>query len=116
MPSSFCLNTPRLWIRPLQGNDHPDLAEMMQNPVVMAAWEHVFSEKEIDQWILRNLQRYLADGAGYWAVIHKDKMCIRDSPPTSRRQKPIRFWQVDFVRWNRRRDRWFHRLALLFLY
>ena len=72
MPSSFCLNTPRLWIRPLQGNDHQDLAEMMQNPAVMAAWEHTFTEREIDQWILRNLQRYLSDGAGYWAAVSKE--------------------------------------------
>ena len=40
------LETERLFLREMRLNDFQDLAEILQNPNVMYAYEHDFSEKD----------------------------------------------------------------------
>ena len=37
----------------------------------MYAWEHVFSNQEVIDWINENIMRYDRDGYSYWAVTEK---------------------------------------------
>lgn len=43
----------------------------MGNPDVMYAWEHGFSEDDVQKWIERQLIRYAKDSIGYFAVLQK---------------------------------------------
>lgn len=70
--SGAILKTERLILRELEFHDVPDLAEMLQNPAVMYAYEHHFSGQEVYQWLGRQRGRYLLHGFGLWAVCTKD--------------------------------------------
>lgn len=48
-----------------------DLAEMLQDPEVMYAYEHTFSDADVWDWLNRQRERYQRDGFGLWAVIKK---------------------------------------------
>jgi RimJ/RimL family protein N-acetyltransferase len=50
-------------------NDIVDLSKILKDPEVMYAWEHTFSEKEIENWYNNQIERYNKNGYGYWAVI-----------------------------------------------
>ncbi|MBS1371943.1 MAG: GNAT family N-acetyltransferase [Lentisphaeria bacterium] len=63
------LTTPRLTLRELVPDDRADLAEILQDPEAMYAYEHAFSDGEVDQWLDRQLERYARYGFGLWAVI-----------------------------------------------
>ena len=41
------LQTERLLLREMNEADLPDLAEMLQNPAVMYAYEHDFSDRDV---------------------------------------------------------------------
>ncbi len=69
---SFCLQTPRLILREMTHVDFPALCAMLQDPAVIYAWEHAFSDDEVRAWIDRNLQRYREHGYGYWLVQSHD--------------------------------------------
>ena len=38
----------------------------------MYAYEHAFSDAEVNSWLERQLKRYVTDGFGLWAVILKE--------------------------------------------
>ena len=38
----------------------------------MYAYEHAFSDAEVRQWLRRQIDRYVRDGFGLWAVILKE--------------------------------------------
>lgn len=63
------LTTPRLTLREMTRADRTDLAEILQDPEAMYAYEHAFSGEEVDQWLDRQLERYARYGFGLWAVI-----------------------------------------------
>lgn len=44
---------------------------ILQNEVVMYAWEHTFTADEVEAWISECIMRYSRDGFSYWAVIEK---------------------------------------------
>lgn len=71
MDQPTILGTPRLLLRRLTAADRADLAEILQNPAVMVAYEGPFSGAEVDTWLDRQLARYAQDGIGLWAVIDK---------------------------------------------
>lgn len=52
--------------------DFPELCQILQDPDVMYAYEHAFSEEEVKQWLERQMRRYETDGFGLWAVIQKE--------------------------------------------
>ena len=65
------LSTERLILREMTQDDLPDLAEMLQDPDVMYAYEHDFSDEDVQNWLDRQRRRYREDGFGLWAAILK---------------------------------------------
>lgn len=63
------LETERLYLREMSQNDFGDLAEILQNPNVMYAYEHDFSDNDVQEWLDRQIERYKNYGFGLWAVI-----------------------------------------------
>ncbi len=69
----FVVETMRLGMRPLTWNDRPALARILRDPDVMYAWEHGFSEAEVDDWLAKRMAEYERYGNfGYWALILKE--------------------------------------------
>lgn len=52
--------------------DFQNLAYMLQNSNVMYAYQHDFSEHDVQVWLDRQIERYRKYGFGLWAVILKD--------------------------------------------
>ena len=65
------LETSRLTLRQLKQTDFDALAAILQDPQVMYAYEHAFSDGEVRQWLDRQLERYAQYGFGLWAVLEK---------------------------------------------
>lgn len=66
------LQSDRLLFRKITCADFIDLSRMLTNPTVMYAWEHTFSERQINDWIESQLEYYRCDGVGYFAAITKE--------------------------------------------
>lgn len=66
------LETDRLILRKLTNDDKHDLSLILQNIDVMYAYEHAFSDEEVDIWLNNQLRRYKDDGFALWAVILKE--------------------------------------------
>jgi len=66
------ITTERLILRRLTQDDFADLCEMLQDLDVMHAWEHTFSDEQVQEWLDRQLGRYAETGVGIWAAIEKD--------------------------------------------
>lgn len=62
------VETDRLVIRKLNENDFDNLAKILQDKDVMYAYEHAFSDNEVQEWLDRQLLRYRNDGIGLYAV------------------------------------------------
>lgn len=70
------IETERLYLRKLQLSDRYALASILQDEKVMYAYKHAFDDKEVDEWLQRQLQRYEKDGFGLWALIRKSDDCM----------------------------------------
>lgn len=66
------LETNRLYFREIRQADFKELCEILQDEEVMYAYEHAFSDEEVQTWLERQLQRYKDYGFGLWAVILKE--------------------------------------------
>ena len=66
------LETERLFLRELEQKDMRALCRMLQDPEVMYAYEHAFSNVEAKAWLDCQLERYARDGFGLWAVVEKE--------------------------------------------
>lgn len=66
------LETERLYLREMTESDLPDLRKILQDPLVMYAYEHAFSDAEVLDWLQKQKRRYAEDGFGLWAVILKE--------------------------------------------
>lgn len=66
------LETERLILRELTSSDRCDLSLILQDKDVMYAYEHAFSDEEVNIWLNNQLRRYKEDGFGLWAVVLKD--------------------------------------------
>ena len=66
------LETERLYLREMNQNDFGDLAEILQNPKVMYAYEHDFSDNDVQEWLDRQIERYKKYSFGLWAVTLKN--------------------------------------------
>ena len=62
------LETERLALRQLEETDLDALAAILRDPQVMYAYEHGFSQAEVQQWLDRQLERYEKYGFGLWAA------------------------------------------------
>ena len=66
------IETKRLILREMTQDDFSSLALILQDSEVMKAYEHPFSNQEVQDWLDKQLKRYLEDGFGLWAVINKE--------------------------------------------
>lgn len=66
------LETERLSLRQLRQSDYAELCLILQDREVMYAYEHAFDDREVQEWLDRQLRRYHEDGFGLWAVILKE--------------------------------------------
>ena len=69
---SVMLESERLIFRKITHDDFDDLAAMLRDQLVMAAWEHAFTDEEIHKWIESQIIRYRNHIVGYFAAILKD--------------------------------------------
>ena len=65
------LETKRLILRELTQDDFDDTCKLLQDPVVMYAYEGAFSEWEVQEWLDKQFRRYANDGFGLWGVVVK---------------------------------------------
>ena len=65
------LESERLIFREINEDDFDNLAVMLRDREVMAAWEHIFSDVQIREWIDNQITRYGNYGVGYFAAIEK---------------------------------------------
>lgn len=63
------LRTRRLLLREMTEGDLPALKAVLQDPEVMTAYEHSFSDRDVAEWLARQRERYRRDGFGLWAVV-----------------------------------------------
>lgn len=66
------IETERLILRKMDNGDYSALCKILQDEDVMYAYEHAFSDDEVDQWLKKQLVRYETDGIGLWAVVLKE--------------------------------------------
>ena len=65
------LETPRLALRELEQKDFKDLAEILQDPQVVYAYDHTFTDDDVQAWLDRQKKRYETLSFGLWAVVLK---------------------------------------------
>ena len=65
------LETERLILREMGQSDFGDLAGILQDPEVVYAYEHHFTDQDVQEWLDRQIKRYETDGFGLWALILK---------------------------------------------
>ena len=67
----YVTESERLLYRWMEPGDFEDLKRMLADPRVMYAWEHTFSDGQIEDWIKKQEEAYRLDGAGYFAAVSK---------------------------------------------
>lgn len=72
MNRSIIIETERLIVRKLVQTDFENLGEILQDEEVMYAYEGVFDDAEVQEWLDRQINRYENDGVGLYAVILKE--------------------------------------------
>lgn len=63
------LKTNRLILREMTQEDFPALCKILKDSEVMYAYEHAFSDEEVQAWLDKQLLRYQQDGFGLWGMI-----------------------------------------------
>lgn len=66
------LETCRLVLSEMSAGDYQALCEILQDPLVMYAYEGAFSDAEVAAWLEKQLCRYDEHGFGLWAVRLKE--------------------------------------------
>lgn len=72
MNEKVILETKRLLLREMKGDDFGALCRIMQDEQTMYAYEGAFGEQEVQDWLDRQLSRYRENGFGLWAVVLKE--------------------------------------------
>ena len=67
----WVIETERLQLRRMTAADKDLISPVLQDAETMYAWEHGFSEQEVDEWLARNLDRYDKDGHSFWLAFDK---------------------------------------------
>ena len=65
------LSLERLLLRYITQNDFCELKSILQNPEVMYAWEYQFDDKDVQDWIDKNLELYQKYNLGYFIIEDK---------------------------------------------
>lgn len=98
------LETKRHVLRTMNEDDFPALCAILQDPLVMYAYAHAFSDEEVHDWLKRQMTRYARDGFGLWALIRKsDDAFIGQCGITMQEVAKTR---VPELGWLLRRDCW----------
>ncbi len=66
------LETERLYLREMNQGDFNPLCKILQDEATMYAYEGAFSDKEVQEWLDRQISRYQKWNFGLWAVILKE--------------------------------------------
>ena len=66
------LKTDRLILRNMGQEDYEALCRILKDNDVMYAYEGAFSDREVQEWLDRQTERYHQYGFGLWAVTLKD--------------------------------------------
>lgn len=66
------LETDRLYLRQMNQGDFQSLCYILQDEETMYAYEGAFCDREVQEWLDRQLARYQKWGFGLWAVILKE--------------------------------------------
>lgn len=66
----------RLIFRQITEEDYPELCRMLQDPEVMYAWEHAFSEAEVREWIKRRQEGYRRRGYDYFLAVDRESRAV----------------------------------------
>lgn len=66
------LETKRLSLREITQGDFHSLCKILQDEETMYAYEGAFSDREVKEWLDRQIFRYQKWGFGLWAVILKE--------------------------------------------
>lgn len=66
------LETKRLFLREITQDDFCSLCKILQDEETMYAYEGAFSDREVQEWLERQISRYQKWGFGLWAVILKE--------------------------------------------
>lgn len=66
------LETDRLYLREMNQNDFHSLCNILQDEDTMYAYEGAFSDREVQEWLDRQISRYQTWKFGLWAVILKE--------------------------------------------
>lgn len=103
------LTTERLRLREMTRSDIPALKAILQDRITMTAYEHAFSDEEVERWMARQLERYAQYGFGLWAVTLRETgemigQCGLTMQPTDA-------GEVLEIGYLFRRDRWHHGYA-----
>lgn len=69
--ADIIIETERLYLRRFTQHDRDGLAAMLKDPETMYAYEHGFSDNEVQAWLDKQLARYAQYGFGLWAAIEK---------------------------------------------
>lgn len=66
------IETERLYLREMEQTDYSALCKMLKDWDVMYAYEHAFDDIEVQEWLKKQMKRYMDHGFGLWAVILKE--------------------------------------------
>lgn len=66
------IETERLYLREMEQTDYSALCKILKDEDVMYAYEHAFDDIEVQDWLKRQVKRYMDHGFGLWAVILKE--------------------------------------------
>lgn len=66
------LATNRLYLREMTQSDYDSLCRILQDEKTMYAYEGAFSDREVQDWLDRQINRYHAWGFGLWVVVLKE--------------------------------------------
>ena len=69
---NMILETERLILRELVQEDFDEVCKLLQDPVVMYAYEGAYNDQEVQEWLERQFRRYANDGFGLWGVVEKE--------------------------------------------
>lgn len=62
------LETERLYLREMEQTDFEALCKILQDEDTMYAYEGVFSDDEVHEWLDRQIARYQKWGFGLWLL------------------------------------------------
>jgi len=103
------LETDRLWLREFEAGDIDALAVVLSDPETMRYYPAPYGRAGVEQWIVRNQNRYAHDGVGLWGMVLKEtEELIGDCGIIRQEVEGEWFYEIGY---HLRRDLWGRGLA-----